>query len=654
MMQKRVLNRIFTLILAAMLLVQTFDFAVMAAAAETKDDVIIAINPTLSSTSKTNGSISFLDNGQKSESEAQREDELVGVSGIRVDPDTGKWIYILEPDVTVPMGESMSNEMPLQETNSSTEKKIKAYSTSETQNVQLLYTGTYCTVWGSTSDDKAIQLSEADAEKIGKEFDEKCPQVIDAFGEWNDQDKDGKLAIFCYDIKSDYVHGVGDSYTAGFFRSADMANSNGYVGKISTGTTNMGTDCIHLDTYPGMAKNTTSGYEPFEDIEDSYSTLVHEFQHMINFSYRLSSGYGAMDSYLNEGFSMAAEQMICGTDSTKSRITYFNNASKYEQGTGLCYWDGTLSNYCNSYLFCQYIRTRYGQLTGTDGSTIFKTILKKRQEKEGGDTLQMIADILQTTKQDLVSDFWIAVYKKDATGKYGFMGELWAENIKPNVTASPGDSFNIYNGGAVFFKKTLTVSNRKEVNLISTNTYVPLSSIALSQTELSLNVGQSQTLTVKVSPDNATITKLTWTSSDSDVAKVDEKGKVTGASEGTAVITASADEGLCTATCTVTVKSSGGGGGGGSSGGCYVATAVYGSYDCPEVWTLRRFRDETLAKTWYGRAFIHVYYAISPTLVKWFGNTNWFKNMWRGPLDKMVANLNAEGVPDTPYNDIDW
>ncbi|MDO5478959.1 MAG: CFI-box-CTERM domain-containing protein [Clostridia bacterium] len=56
-----------------------------------------------------------------------------------------------------------------------------------------------------------------------------------------------------------------------------------------------------------------------------------------------------------------------------------------------------------------------------------------------------------------------------------------------------------------------------------------------------------------------------------------------------------------------------------NTGGCYVATAVYGSYDCPEVWTLRRFRDDTLAKTWYGRMFIRVYYAVSPTLVKWFG-----------------------------------
>ena len=62
------------------------------------------------------------------------------------------------------------------------------------------------------------------------------------------------------------------------------------------------------------------------------------------------------------------------------------------------------------------------------------------------------------------------------------------------------------------------------------------------------------------------------------------------------------------------------------SSSCYIATAVYGSYDCPQVWTLRRFRDDTLAETWYGRAFIHTYYAISPTLVKWFGNKTWFKN----------------------------
>lgn len=91
-----------------------------------------------------------------------------------------------------------------------------------------------------------------------------------------------------------------------------------------------------------------------------------------------------------------------------------------------------------------------------------------------------------------------------------------------------------------------------------------------------------------------------------------------------------------------------------SSGGCYVATCVYGSYDCPQVWTLRRYRDETLGSTWYGRCFIRTYYAISPTLVKWFGNTSWFKRLWRGKLDRLVAELNNKGVDDTPYEDKNW
>lgn len=90
------------------------------------------------------------------------------------------------------------------------------------------------------------------------------------------------------------------------------------------------------------------------------------------------------------------------------------------------------------------------------------------------------------------------------------------------------------------------------------------------------------------------------------------------------------------------------------SQGCYVATCVYGSYDCPQVWTLRRFRDNTLAKTFVGRAFIRTYYALSPTIVKWFGHTEWFKRMWQGKLDRLVDTLNTQGVENTPYQDRNW
>ena len=85
--------------------------------------------------------------------------------------------------------------------------------------------------------------------------------------------------------------------------------------------------------------------------------------------------------------------------------------------------------------------------------------------------------------------------------------------------------------------------------------------------------------------------------------------------------------------------------------GCYIATAVYGSYDCPQVWTLRRNRDFSLARSAPGRLFIRVYYALSPTLVKLFGKQRWFCAFWKRILDKKVCRLNRKGIDDSPYRD---
>lgn len=89
-------------------------------------------------------------------------------------------------------------------------------------------------------------------------------------------------------------------------------------------------------------------------------------------------------------------------------------------------------------------------------------------------------------------------------------------------------------------------------------------------------------------------------------------------------------------------------------GPCFIATAVYGSYDCPEVWTLRRYRDDVLAARWYGRLFIKSYYAISPVIVRLFGNTELFKKFWKNKLDDLVADLRKQGIKDTPYKDKSW
>ena len=90
----------------------------------------------------------------------------------------------------------------------------------------------------------------------------------------------------------------------------------------------------------------------------------------------------------------------------------------------------------------------------------------------------------------------------------------------------------------------------------------------------------------------------------------------------------------------------------GSGSGCYIATCVYGSYDCPEVWMLRRYRDNILSDSWFGREFIQVYYATSPKIVELFGNKKWFNGLWKPILDKFVRKLQNKGIDGSPYSDM--
>lgn len=80
---------------------------------------------------------------------------------------------------------------------------------------------------------------------------------------------------------------------------------------------------------------------------------------------------------------------------------------------------------------------------------------------------------------------------------------------------------------------------------------VAVSSVTLNTTTLSLTEGDTITLTATVGPENATDKTVTWSSSDPNVATVDQSGKVTAAVAGTAVITAVAGE--KSASCTVTI-----------------------------------------------------------------------------------------------------
>jgi len=83
---------------------------------------------------------------------------------------------------------------------------------------------------------------------------------------------------------------------------------------------------------------------------------------------------------------------------------------------------------------------------------------------------------------------------------------------------------------------------------------IPLAvtSVSLNKATDSLTVGGTDTLIATVAPSNATNQEVTWTSSANDIATVDNTGKVTAVSAGTATITVTTLDGSKTATCAIT------------------------------------------------------------------------------------------------------
>ena len=107
--------------------------------------------------------------------------------------------------------------------------------------------------------------------------------------------------------------------------------------------------------------------------------------------------------------------------------------------------------------------------------------------------------------------------------------------------------------------KTFTMPSNNVTVSAEFESIVNVSGVTLSQTEASMTVGGTQTLTANVLPDNATDKTVTWTTSNASVATV-ANGVVTAVAAGTATITATATNGTddtsddFSATCTVAVS----------------------------------------------------------------------------------------------------
>lgn len=92
-----------------------------------------------------------------------------------------------------------------------------------------------------------------------------------------------------------------------------------------------------------------------------------------------------------------------------------------------------------------------------------------------------------------------------------------------------------------------------EIEVTYTAETIHPTSVSVSPTTASIEVGSTVQLTETVLPSNATDKSITWSSSNASVATVNSSGLVTGVSAGNATITVTTVDGSYTATCAVTV-----------------------------------------------------------------------------------------------------
>ena len=189
---------------------------------------------------------------------------------------------------------------------------------------------------------------------------------------------------------------------------------------------------------------------------------------------------------------------------------------------------------------------------------VFKTMAAFEVVPEGGSDTPTVVPVtsVQIGSSSLAlepgetANLTATVLPSNATDK----SVSWSSNNTGVATVdNNGKVTAVAAGSAVITVTTTDGGKTATCNVTVTNPAVPVQSVSLDKTELSLNVGENATLTATVMPANADNKAVTWSSNNTSVATVDNTGKVTAVAAGSAVITVTTTDGGKTATCTVTV-----------------------------------------------------------------------------------------------------
>lgn len=143
------------------------------------------------------------------------------------------------------------------------------------------------------------------------------------------------------------------------------------------------------------------------------------------------------------------------------------------------------------------------------------------------------------------------VQPEDAANK----NVLWSSSDESIATVTDGVVKGLRKGSAVITAATEDGGYTASCNVKVEGDFVPVKGVILDKPSIKIKTGNSMALSAEVQPEGATNKKVLWSSSNTNVATV-ENGLVTGINEGTAVIIAAAEDGSHAAACNVKVESS--------------------------------------------------------------------------------------------------
>lgn len=236
--------------------------------------------------------------------------------------------------------------------------------------------GANCYIWvldECSEADDGSKITSTQAQELATQFELMYQPIRDVFGNESNKmihyngrsesdsnieevsDTGTKVNIVVYDIEGDYEPGQ-ESGTLGYFWAKDYYTAA--VAKVSGDATIGLTNCgkyFYVDSY---FLN--------EAPEMLYSTLAHEFQHMINFGQKYMNNRVSSQTWSNEMMSMVCEDMVQeylgvqDKDSPIARLPWF--CLGYYR-SGLTDWlrDANVAySYAGAYAFGAYLARNYG------------------------------------------------------------------------------------------------------------------------------------------------------------------------------------------------------------------------------------------------------------------------------------------------------